>query len=378
LAAKSPTQNGVLDDMETWMARRKAEVGDFVRNAESAGRQAWNDATRKGQTVLARTQAELAELGASKLRENGGRIAPDSNGGAPAVASWPDQNQTAKTWAESGAHIAGNAAGLGQGVWHSAKGLGQGLLFAGRLLDPYDAEENGADNSAWGQVMNAGKGVLDYAKNRIANPASVENDLQNLGHQLYVDTVSSATPTGGTFAGEMSRNYNLGRNQGELGWDVGSLLFGGAASKALRGLSSTGKSGGAAKFLAQGFSPSQADYLAEPYDGMGHHFVQRSVANTIGLPKPVTDSPFNVLKPNGMSRGDFYELHYGVDPDFYGTGLGARAGGGGWSGKKLGLPKYRLGASLWNGSPAPLNAAVGVAGLVGLPNYEPSGDDDEP
>lgn len=253
------------------------------------------------------------------------------------------------------------------------EGLGQGALFATRLLDPDDAEMNGADDSAWGQVFNAGKGAFDYAKNAIANPAGVAADLQNLGHRLYVDTVPSATPMADTFGGEMARNFNLGGNQGELDWDLGSLVFGGAASKALRGLGSMAEASGPAKFVAQGFSPAEADYLAAPYQGMGHHFVPRNGMKPIQLPQGLSDSPFNVLNPTGMSRGDFYELHYKVDPDFHGTRLGAAAGGRGWSGKKIGLQKYGPWASLWHGSPAPLNATAGAAGLAGFAGYQPNG-----
>jgi hypothetical protein len=120
----------------------------------------------------------------------------------------------------------------------------------------------------------------------------------------------------GTFGGEVHRNFDLGRNQGELDWDIASLLFGGAASKALRGVGSATEGGGVAKFIGQGFGPSQADYLATLYDGMGHHFLPRNALKPIQLPRVLSDSPLNVLKPTGMNRGDFYEVHYAVDPYF--------------------------------------------------------------
>ena len=355
------------------MERRKAEVGRFARNAEAAGRQAWNNATQTGQDVLARTQSELAALGQQRLQQTGDTAAPQKPSG-PAAGSRLDQSSAAKAIGGSAAQIAGTVVGVGQGAWDSVKGLGQGLLFATRLLDPDDAETNGADESAWGQVFNAGKGAIDYVKNGVANPDSVANDVQNLGRRLYVETAPSATPEADTLSGELSRNFNLGRNQGELGWDVGSLLFGGAASKALRGLGSTAEAGSAAKFVAQGFSPSQADYLAAPYEGMGHHFVPRNALKPVQLPKTLSDSPFNVLKPTGMSRGDFYELHFGVDPGFNSANLPRNVGGGTWNGKVLGVHEYGPWASVWHGSPAPLNAAAGAAGMAGLANYDPSGD----
>lgn len=122
-----------------------------------------------------------------------------------------------------------------------------------------------------------------------------------------------------------------------------------------------------AKFLEQGFNPTQADYLAAPYEGMGHHFVPRRS----GLPSFISDSPFNVLKPRDISRGDFYELHYKVDPHFNGTGLPPRFGGGSWSGKSLGLEKYGPVGRLWYGSPTPLKLTAGAAAAgAGAGAYE--------
>jgi hypothetical protein len=80
------------------------------------------------------------------------------------------------------------------------------------------------------------------------------------------------------------------------------------------------------------------------------------------LPSIFTESDFNVLKPQGITRGDMYELHYKVDPKFKGTGFPARVGGGGWSGAALGLKEYGLAGRIWHGSPAPLKARVGGLG----------------
>jgi hypothetical protein len=114
---------------------------------------------------------------------------------------------------------------------------------------------------------------------------------------------------------------------------------------------------GSAKFIGQGFSPAQADYLAQPYVGMGHHFVPRR----LGLPSIISDSPLNILKPNGISRGDFYELHFKVDPHYPGSRLPASVGGGVWNGNSLGLEKYGAVGRLWYGSPTPLKVTVGGA-----------------
>lgn len=117
---------------------------------------------------------------------------------------------------------------------------------------------------------------------------------------------------------------------------------------------------GTARFTSQGFSPAQAEYLASPYEGMGHHFIPRRA----GLPTAISDSPLNVLKPNGISRGEFYELHYKVDPYFYGTRL-PNSVGGTWSGRSLGLEKYGSLGRAWYGAPTPLKVTVGGAVAAG-------------
>ena len=117
---------------------------------------------------------------------------------------------------------------------------------------------------------------------------------------------------------------------------------------------------GSAKFIRQGFKPAQAEYLAESYVGMGHHFIPRRT----GLPSAISDSSLNVLKPNGISRGDFYELHYKVDPYFFNANF-PKAIGGSWRGSSLGLEKYGVVGRIWYGSPTPLKVTVGGAATAG-------------
>jgi len=102
---------------------------------------------------------------------------------------------------------------------------------------------------------------------------------------------------------------------------------------------------------------------------MGHHYIGRR----FGLPEIYSDSVFNVLKPEGISRGDFYELHYKVDPKFRGARV---IPGEGWSGKKLGLERYGLAGQLWQGSPPPLKARVGGLGATaGAGMYMPEDEE---
>lgn len=77
-----------------------------------------------------------------------------------------------------------------------------------------------------------------------------------------------------------------------------------------------------------------------------------------------------------MSKGEFYELHYKVDPSFYGAGL--PGGGPGWSGARIGLKKYGKAGRLWHGAPRPLKlAAGGSIGTVGAGGAYIYPEDDE-
>ncbi len=130
-----------------------------------------------------------------------------------------------------------------------------------------------------------------------------------------------------------------------------------------------------AEHIGQGLTPKAAEHLAAPYprSNMGHHFVQRSwevPESVLGVPLPkfavgwrppeeFMESPLNVLKPPGLSRSEFYKLHYRVDPSFYGAKLPGQGRGGGWSGRRLGLQKEDALGRLWYGSPPALKATVG-------------------
>jgi hypothetical protein len=78
----------------------------------------------------------------------------------------------------------------------------------------------------------------------------------------------------------------------------------------------------------------------------------------------ISDSPFFLLKPEGIETGDMLERHYNVDPLYRGGKIPAEFGGGSWSGKELGWEKYDQLGRLWHGAPMPLKAVAG-GGVVG-------------
>jgi hypothetical protein len=146
-------------------------------------------------------------------------------------------------------------------------------------------------------------------------------------------------------------------------------LYGGAEAKGLAELGALSKDAAAAKYMARGYPKGLSEYFATPYEGMGHHFLPRRMELPAWLgggpvPPIISDSPFFLLKPSNMTKGDFFERHFQVDPSYHGGNIPAKFGGGGWSGHDLGWQKHDRLGRLWYGSPAPLKAVAG-AGAVG-------------
>jgi hypothetical protein len=109
-----------------------------------------------------------------------------------------------------------------------------------------------------------------------------------------------------------------------------------------------------AHFRGQGFTPAQAKYLTQPYDGWGHHFLPRKW----GLPKFISESPLNVMKPEGISIGRFYERHFLADLNWKGAAF-PKAIGGSWSGSAIGLQRVGPVGRLWYASPGALKITAG-------------------
>jgi hypothetical protein len=259
--------------------------------------------------------------------------------------------------------------GAARGAWDTARDVAGGVLFASRLFDPSDAEHSPRGEAAWDRVFQTADGLVTGVGNAIAHPQSAINDAQSGLERQNVHLNPQASPPADTFMGEMRRQADLGLNQGELLFDVGSLLYGGAEAKGLTRLAKAGEAQGAEKWLARGVSPGLADYFATPYTGIGHHYLPRrsKLPPWLGggpVPPVISDSPFFLLRPGGISTGDMLELHFKVDPKYRGGSIPAEFGGGSWSGDALGWEKYDQLGRLWYGAPAPLKAAAG-SGVVG-------------
>lgn len=372
MAGDRPARRGVLETMNEFYDRRMREVARFGREAETAAHKAYGDALRSGTDLALRTQGDVNRFGARLLDDltqvvrrspkPGATPRPAGGGQAPRAKVDLSRNPVVKAVAGDVAQRVGNAAGVVGGGVHAVEGLADGAVFARRLADPLDMLVSPPGESAAEQLLGAASRGVDYVRRGIADPQIVVRDVRDKAHQMRVELDSTATPVAPTVSEEVRRRLGIGMNQGELAFDVGSFAVGGPLAKSAKGLSAISKASKAEKYLAQGFTPAQAAHLAERYPkyGMGHHFGPQRM----GLPRSYSESVFNRLKPEGITRGDMYELHYEVDPKFHATGFPLKVGGGRWSGAALGLKKHGLAGRLWHGSPAPLKARVGGLGAT--------------
>lgn len=298
-------------------------------------------------------------------------------------APWWD-HPVARSAAGKVAFYVGVPLGVPRGLWHTAEGLTEGIGFASRLLNPLDAESSAPGEAAWDQVFGAGQVVGDYVGTRAKAPGMLWDDVQSANSRFGLAMNPEASPTATTTLGEWNRNFQIGMNNGELAFDILSIPFGGAEVKALAAASRMTKAARYEKYLAEGYSPRLAAYFSEKYKGMGHHTLPRrtrlpEVLGGGAVPSVILDSPVFVLKSDLYDNGQMFKLHFGVDDSYYGGGVPRRFGGGGWSARKLGWPKYQGVERLWRGSTTPqkLVFAGGAAG-VGAGIDAATGGDDEP
>jgi hypothetical protein len=264
LAQPQPAQHDdVLGDFEDW-------ARDFPRKAAAAGRQFWNGAVRTGPSILNSAQSGPSKPGTAQSNNGAPQPGGATAAGGTTGSSWLDRSKAARFLGSVLAEGAGRTVGVGRGAEHSVIGAAQGVEFLNRLRDPSDILIYGPD-SAWGHVFASGAAAADYVRKGIANPAAVRQDILDAGHRFRVGIDPTATPEAPTFTGEMARRFGIGLNQGELGWDVASVVAGTPALKAVEGLGAVADATSAAKFAKMGFSDAQAARLAES-DSADHIF----------------------------------------------------------------------------------------------------------
>jgi hypothetical protein len=133
-----------------------------------------------------------------------------------------------------------------------------------------------------------------------------------------------------------------------------------------------------ARYMAQGKSEAEARALSAPLGrkAMGEHWISRSRIDDLFVSltelghyraaefvRRFRDSRFNVLKPRGISRGEFERLHYLVDPARFGGSFGPQSVFR-FSGAREGLLKYGSLRRVWFGTPTRTKIVIG-AGAVG-------------
>ncbi len=390
MAGYRPARGGVLETMADYYKRRQREVAHLGEEAAVVAREAYGRALRAGEDLDLPTAGDVMRYGADLLAgkkkppaaptsrpasKTGGAKAEKASvrGPAPtysrAAGSWFDHSEVVKGAAGDLVRNLSLAPGVARGAWDTARDVADGVLFASRLFDPSDAEHSPRGEAAWDKVFEGADSLFSGVRNAVADPRSVVDNARDSVERFDVRVDPRATPIARTFAGEMRRQADLGLNQGEFLFDAGSVLYGGAEAKTLSRLGKVAEAQGAEKYLARGVEPGLADYFATPYAGIGHHYLPRrtKLPPWLGggpVPSVIGDSPFFLLKPEGISTGDMLELHYKVDPKYGGGKVPAEFGGGSWSGEALGWEKYDRLGRLWRGAPLPLKAVAG-SGVVG-------------
>lgn len=390
--AENSARNSLREAVSEFVRLKQREFERFGQDAEAVAREAYNRALRAREDLIRRAPGLLqygANPGRAQARpvirsrpapQNAAsmNISPAPAGRAPTAAVGAPRNGGSENWLDhsvaralggSAARKAGLLPGAARGAWRSVEGLAEGLSFLSRLGDPYDAHYSPRGEAAWDQVFNAGKGAVDYARNAISNPETIVEDVGEGLSRLRARIDPNATPAARTFGDEMRRNFDIGLNRGELLFDIGSTIYGGAAAKGLAGAGGVAKAGGAAKYLARGYPTGLSEYFATPYKGMGHHTLPRrtKLPPLLGggpVPRKISDSPLFLLKPRDIETGDFYERHYQVDKSYGGGSIPKKHGGGRWSGEELGWKKYGPLGRVWYGSTTPMKAIAG-SGVVG-------------
>ena len=340
---------------------------------------------RVREIVPARRPAEAPVRSVAKVASAPARPVPTAPG---RIETWLDESPEAKAIAGDLTRWGAVGPGVARGAWRLVEDTVDGAAFGARLLNGFDPDQQDA---AWEDVSRVAGAGVGFARDAVSDPSTavvrVKGGLEGWAEDLSVKTDPKATPVADTFRGEVDRQFGIGLNQGGLLFDAATLPVGGAA---IKGLSRMGTAARGLKtvdhYVAKGVPPSIAAYFVEPYTGMGHHYLPRRTRLPVILgggpvPPVISESPFFLLKPEGIQRGDMYELHYRVDPHFNGGKVPRRIGNvKGWSGKKLGWEKEDSLGQVWYGAPDPLKATAAGAlgtGLVGFGAWVDEHDGEE-
>ena len=260
-----------------------------------------------------------------------------------------DKSVPAKVLVGMSAERVGQVLGATRGTYHAADGILDSALLVSRLGDPLDAVFSKPGDSAVAQIMTTADEIAARIIEAASKPQIVAAYIGQAASDARDQVDPFANPFVETFGDEMMRRASLGANQGEVAMNLFALGYPATRTGDLTTLGRFGTFKTADAFEAIGHEPGLAAYLAEPYEGIGHHVLPRRtrLPDFLGggpIPAPILESGFNVLKPPGATKGEMYALHYGVDDRYYGGPLPRDVGGGGrgsgWSGRELGFERF--------------------------------------
>ncbi len=343
--------------------RRSRETALNPRDAEALAYAEVRRRIRAGEDFQLPRPSDLLDLGRRLAASPSSRAGPKPTGVVETVA------RSARATAESLAVPAGIAVGAVQRAGEAAVGTAKALKFANRLVNPLDPLMAPKGKAAWGQFASGVADTLYATGGAIVHPVETAKAAQKSISAFRLRADPSAAPPAPKFGDEVGRKLNAGRAQGQAIFDIAALATAAAPAKVALKLDRLRVPSGPEKYLGQGHSPKAALYLSEPYDALGHHVIPQAyrLPAWLGggpLPKRYSESPYNVLKPEAITRGDMYELHYTVDPHFRGTGFDRSLPGESWRGSAIGLEKAGWGARQWLGTPTPMKTRVGGGGAV--------------
>lgn len=284
-----------------------------------------------------------------------------------------DKSVSAKVLAGMPAERVGQVLGATRGAYHAADGFLDSALLVSRLGDPLDAVFSKPGDSAVAQLMTTADEIAAKIIEAAERPQLGFTYLGKVLSDTREQLDPFATPFAQSFSDEMMRRVSVGANQGEVGMNLFALGYPVTRTGELTTLGRLGRFKTADAFEAIGHEPGLAAYLAEPYEGMGHHVIPRRtrLPDFLGggpIPASILESEFNVLKPPGATKGEMYALHYGVDDRYFGGPLPRDVGGGGrgsgWSGRDLGFERFNSIDRLIYGS-TPMMKVVAGTGIVG-------------
>ena len=389
-----------LGTFQAWLDDRDKDIAQGKVDLETASRRFYGDTTQRAQHLVTRAASDVRGVvdrvrtppspqkksPAKAQAATGGSRAPEdpriSSAGPPKVQRMMERiahSEPVRKVTGDAARAVGNLVGLGTGTLQTAEDVTDGAILVGRLLDVTNSFRHPRGEAAWDEFFGGAGRLIEDAKKVIADPRRAAEDQVRRARR---DLDPAATPAAPTLPGEARRNFNIGRNQGEVFVEGVGWLVGAGELKAAARIGALSKADLVAKYRGQGFSEAKAAHLAEPYTRKGHHSVNAERARLPELlgggryPRWALDNPFNTLRPS-VSRGEFYELHSRVDPYFRGTRFPPRMGPGGWSAKKLGIEKYGPLERVYHGTPGPTKAVIGGAFVLGDgDSNEPTGDDE--